>query len=261
MRLFPLSLFLIIIISSYASIKADHDGESDIILEVLNIFDTIPEPIDTVSDFVIVFDSTVGSGRNKMSSEIMSMVKVFYAPKDNEQDPTANVLGYLENAYSEHDYHESGNWVKDYPNYRRYFPYQGDLPSYTDEDFVTPVSGKITSTYGYRPPQHRNHNGVDIKLNTGDTVKCALPGVVTRIGFERRGFGNYLVVAHSGDVETVYAHLNNPIAQPGQKILSGEPIGLGGSTGNSTGPHLHFEIRHQGIPVNPFTWFNFYLNP
>ncbi|MCH5233839.1 MAG: M23 family metallopeptidase [Muribaculaceae bacterium] len=260
MRLFQFSVFLFIMTVCLASSQQGNNTESDIIFDVLNMFDTIPEPADTVSDFVIVYGDYEGKGRNKMSSDIMNVVRTFYAPKNQDIDKTQSVLDYLENAYSEHDYHESGSWVKDYPNYRRYFPYQGELPTFTSKDFVNPISGKITSGYGYRVNRHRNHYGIDIAINIGDTIKCALPGVVTRIGYERGGYGNYVVVAHYGDMETIYAHLNSAIANPGQKILSGEAIGLGGSTGNSTGPHLHFETRLKGMPINPFTWFNLYFD-
>ena len=263
MRLIPLCATFCFIFSCFASLPQKSNEEADLIFGVLNIFDTIdtiPEPVDTVSDFVIIFDPYEGTGRNKMPSDIVNIVKIFYAPKNNEKGNTESVLGFLENAYSEHDYHESGSWIKDSPNFRRYFPYQGELPSYTNKDFVTPVRGKISSGYGYRPTRHRNHYGIDIAIDMGDTIKCALPGVVTRIGYERGGYGNYVVVAHSGDVETIYAHLSESIARPGQKISAGDIIGLGGATGNSTGPHLHFETRLEGRPINPFTWFNFFFD-
>lgn len=239
--------------------------DSSLIMGVLDAIQT-PEPSkgkktpqslgDTIQDFVVVYDTpNVQINVDVVTEDIVSMVKTFYGPKPDEKQSLENVLGFLENAYSEHDYYESGNWEPRPNKYRQYIPFQGELPSYTDKDFISPVSGRLTSGYGYRAMRHRQHYGVDIALNIGDTVKCVLPGVVTKIGYERGGYGHYIVVTHHGDLETIYAHLSRTIAVPGQKVGAGTVIGLGGSTGNSTGPHLHFETRFRGMPVNPFSWF------
>ncbi|MBR1549383.1 MAG: RNA polymerase factor sigma-54 [Bacteroidales bacterium] len=107
-------------------------------------------------------------------------------------------------------------------------------------DFCFPVRNPKTSNYGWR--WQRGHHGVDIGLNTGDPVRCAFPGVV-RVAARMGGYGNCIVVRHPNGLETLYGHLSKINVQPNQPVAAGDIIGLGGSTGNSTGPHLHFECR------------------
>lgn len=112
-----------------------------------------------------------------------------------------------------------------------------------------------TSVFG--PRGYRFHYGVDIKLHTGDTIRSVWDGVVRVVSYDRRGYGNYLVVRHLNGLETVYGHLSRRLVKPGQYVKAGECIGLGGSTGRSTGPHLHFEVRYEGNPINPEELFDF----
>jgi len=107
-------------------------------------------------------------------------------------------------------------------------------------DFCFPVANPKTSNYGWR--WQRGHHGVDIGLNTGDPVRCAFSGVV-RVASRMGGYGNCVVVRHPNGLETLYGHLSKINVQPNQPVTAGDVIGLGGSTGNSTGPHLHFECR------------------
>lgn len=107
-------------------------------------------------------------------------------------------------------------------------------------DFCFPVRNSKTSNYGWR--WNRGHHGVDIRLNTGDPVHCAFSGVV-RVAARMGGYGNCVVVRHPNGLETLYGHLSKINVRPNQPVEAGEIIGLGGSTGNSTGPHLHFECR------------------
>jgi murein DD-endopeptidase MepM/ murein hydrolase activator NlpD len=107
-------------------------------------------------------------------------------------------------------------------------------------DFCFPVCNPKTSNYGWR--WQRGHHGVDIGLNTGDPVHSAFAGVV-RVASRMGGYGNCVVIRHPNGLETLYGHLSKINVQPNQPVAAGEVIGLGGSTGNSTGPHLHFECR------------------
>ena len=252
MRL-PIICFLLLSGGLIFASSQEQNSESTLILEVLSSLDSISSHPESQPDFVTVyFNTPIDKSHN---DEIYKMVKTFYSSEKNQINQE-DVLGFLTNAYSEHDFYESGSWVKKEANQHLYVPYSGELPEYTLNDFFLPVNGQLSSSYGYRPKRHRDHYGVDIAVNMGDTVKCALPGVVTKIGYEKAGYGHYIVVTHSGDLETIYAHLKSTIAFPGQKIKAGEVVGLAGSTGNSTGPHLHFETRYRGMPVNPFSWFN-----
>lgn len=138
-------------------------------------------------------------------------------------------------------------------------PFRGsvaDIPAVYDIDcsgFVQPLDKKmvVTSHFGYRRQFGRNHYGTDLNLNTGDTVRSCFDGKVRIRGYERGGYGHYIVVRHPNGLETVYGHLSRPLAKSGDIVLAGEAIGLGGSTGRSTGPHLHLEMRFMGIALNP----------
>mgnify|MGYP002869826449 CR=1 FL=1 len=115
--------------------------------------------------------------------------------------------------------------------------------------FTLPVPGYITSKFG--PRRYRYHYGVDLKLQTGDSVRCAFDGQVRIVGWDPRGYGHYVVIRHTNGLETVYGHLSTPLVDEDMRIYSGEVLGLGGNTGRSTGPHLHFEFRYLGNAFNP----------
>ncbi|MDO4722839.1 M23 family metallopeptidase [Porphyromonas circumdentaria] len=119
--------------------------------------------------------------------------------------------------------------------------------------FVMPLDGRprLTSSYGYRRRFRRQHKGVDLALRVGDTVRAAFDGKVRIRDYEGKGYGNYVVIRHPNGLETVYGHLSRHLVQKDQIVRAGEPIGLGGSTGRSTGPHLHFETRFMGVDINP----------
>ncbi|MDE7350929.1 MAG: peptidoglycan DD-metalloendopeptidase family protein [Muribaculaceae bacterium] len=123
--------------------------------------------------------------------------------------------------------------------------------------FFRPVPGVITSRFGWRERFQRMHYGVDLHLNSGDTVRAALTGTVDRISYDHDGYGHYVVMSHPDGMETRYAHLQYALVTQGQQIYAGQPVGIGGSTGNSTGPHLHFETRLEGVAVDPTLLFDF----
>ena len=124
-------------------------------------------------------------------------------------------------------------------------------------EFVMPVKGRVTSNYGYRPKFRRMHRGIDLSLKTGDTVRSVMSGRVRIVSNEPNGYGNYVVVRHDNGVETVYGHFSKHIVKKGDYVVAGQAIGLGGSTGRSTGPHLHFEFRYLGLALNPSLIFDF----
>ena len=116
-------------------------------------------------------------------------------------------------------------------------------------------STKITSPFG--PRWRRMHNGLDLKVNIGDTIVAAFDGKVRIVKYERRGYGKYVVISHDNGLETVYGHLSKQLVEENQLVKAGEVIGLGGNTGRSTGSHLHFETRFLGIAINPIYMFDF----
>lgn len=125
-------------------------------------------------------------------------------------------------------------------------------------EFVMPTDRRqVTSSYGYRSRFGRMHYGTDLNVNTGDTIRAAFSGKVRISSYERGGYGNYVVIRHPNGLETVYGHHSRNLVREGTIVRAGDPIALGGSTGRSTGPHLHFEARFMGIPINPEVMFDF----
>ncbi|MCR5351196.1 MAG: peptidoglycan DD-metalloendopeptidase family protein [Bacteroidales bacterium] len=114
--------------------------------------------------------------------------------------------------------------------------------------FVCPYQTKVFSPFGYR--HGRRHQGVDLPLKTGAPVVAAFDGRV-RVSSYSRGYGNLVVIRHENGLETYYGHLSKRSVSVGDWVHAGDQIGLGGSTGRSTGPHLHFETRYQGFAFDP----------
>ncbi|MCH5600200.1 M23 family metallopeptidase [Niabella ginsengisoli] len=124
-----------------------------------------------------------------------------------------------------------------------------------------PHSGPITSRFGYRSNPfsgqgHELHGGIDFKGNTGEQVKSTAKGKVIHAG-RKGGYGNCVIVAHSQNIKTLYGHLSGINVSVNDKIESGTVIGKLGSTGRSTGPHLHYEIHRQNKRIDPFEYLTF----
>lgn len=118
--------------------------------------------------------------------------------------------------------------------------------------FTLPIDSyevRVTSNYG--PRRRRLHKGIDLKVQIGDTIRAAFDGKIRIRNFERRGYGNYVVVRHPNGLETIYGHLSKILVNVNDIVRAGEPIALGGNTGRSTGSHLHFETRFLGQAINP----------
>lgn len=115
--------------------------------------------------------------------------------------------------------------------------------------FVAPTINVITSSFG--PRRYRYHYGTDLRVKVGDSIVAAFSGKVRIIDYEARGYGNYVVLRHDNGLETVYAHLSAVLVMHNQGVKAGELIALGGNTGHSTGPHLHFETRYIGNAIDP----------
>ena len=147
------------------------------------------------------------------------------------------------------------SWTSEFLN-----PYKikiNDLPDSTWIDcrgFVFPVvkstaaNNHVTSGFGAR--RRRYHYGTDIGLKVGDSVVSSFAGTVRIVEYEARGYGHYIVIRHNNGLETLYAHLSKPLVKVNQEVTAGQLIRLGGSTGRSTGPHLHFEFRFLGNAFN-----------
>lgn len=144
-------------------------------------------------------------------------------------------------------------WTHDYPD-----PYRVSLEELPDEialwivdtlsEYKCPHQNDVYSKFGYR--HRRRHQGVDLPLKTGTPVYAAFDGKV-RISKRYKGYGNLVVLRHDNGLETFYGHLSKIYVKDDQWVNAGTIIGLGGSTGRSTGPHLHFETRYKGYAFDP----------
>lgn len=123
--------------------------------------------------------------------------------------------------------------------------------------FVLPTHGGRTSCFGPRGPK-RYHYGIDLRVHMGEPIGAAFSGKVRVTRYDAGGYGNYIVIRHNNGLETVYGHLSEIKVFEGQTVVAGQCIGLGGNTGRSTGPHLHFEMRLLGNPINPEKIIDFF---
>jgi murein DD-endopeptidase MepM/ murein hydrolase activator NlpD len=110
-----------------------------------------------------------------------------------------------------------------------------------------PVQGGLTQEY------HASHHGLDFGVAVGTNVKSTMSGVVKYAGWNDEGYGN-LVIVDNGAYQTYYGHLDKIPVRAGDSVYAGQVIGSSGNTGNSTGPHLHYEVRADGKPINPTTY-------
>ena len=131
-------------------------------------------------------------------------------------------------------------------------------------DYCYPTeSQRITSRFGIRGS--RFHYGIDVGVQYGDTIRTPFSGTVRVATYQRGGYGRYIVITHDNGLESVMAHFSRTLVNEGEQVVAGQPVGLGGSTGRSTGPHLHLEFRLFGNAFNPeklidFNSRNIYLS-
>lgn len=194
-------------------------------------------------DMFSVLEKVIGSNRNTYTSE------------SGDSHAGMDIMDMISGAYVSNGYYETGAW----DNYGRdrHVAVSSILPPLCGICYYYPEWGKLTSRYGYREQFHRMHHGIDIAMRVGDSVRAALPGIVAKVSFEANGYGHYMIIVHDNDIETCYAHLCGCIAAEGQRVEAREVIALSGNSGNSTGPHLHFETRYRGASVDPEAIFVF----
>ena len=147
------------------------------------------------------------------------------------------------------------NWSNDRVRFNAVLPdsFRVDLRGFT----MPTTNTKITDIFGYRPRRRRTHNGIDVKVQKGDTIYAAFDGKVRITSYQRRGYGHYIVIRHNNGIETLYAHLSKKLVKANQNVKAGDPIGLGGNTGRSSGSHLHFETILMGKSLDPALMFDF----
>lgn len=300
MNLSPLTLLLLLIPSflwSYDGGPADRDTSSAVVVydadvEFMPQIGLSPNYYGEVIDSLVLLDTVPVSLVNQLSiykalaqRDPMELPAVIDSIFESEYIPTSSInainlymavmdramdrpsafssyVPYDDSPYPSNVYY--GDWNTQVPN-----PFRNNLSKFDSTltlllvdslyncDFEVPFDGVVTSYFGWR--YGRNHNGIDIDLEVWDPVKAAFPGVV-RVARYYKGFGRVVVVRHYNGLETLYAHLHRFKVKPGDIVEAGEIVGLGGSSGNSTGSHLHFEIRFQGVPIKPSQVINFKTN-
>ncbi|GHT66499.1 hypothetical protein FACS1894110_10280 [Spirochaetia bacterium] len=136
---------------------------------------------------------------------------------------------------------------------------QEDLKLVLGELFIYPIKGRLTSPFGWRDDPisgvRRHHAAMDLAAAMGTPVKAAMDGKVAAVGFNAT-YGNYIILSHANGFQTMYAHLSLTSVKQGANILQGSKLGEVGSTGYSTGPHLHFAVYKNGRAVNPLEYLN-----
>ena len=130
-----------------------------------------------------------------------------------------------------------------------------------DNSLAVPLYGTITSTFGYRndpfTSDYVKHYGIDIAGDKGEEILSAADGEVSFVGVDKNGYGNYLKIKHNDSLVTLYGHCSKITVKKGDKVSKGQPVALVGSTGRSTGNHLHFEMIVNGVPVNAMWYMEF----
>ena len=119
------------------------------------------------------------------------------------------------------------------------------------DEFVNPTDGVLTSTFGMR--DGRNHDGIDVGAASGTDIYAVLDGKVI-LAEAVSGYGNYIIIEHNDGIETAYAHCDSILVSAGEEVKAGQLIAYVGSTGNSTGPHLHFEVKVDGRFCDPLDY-------
>lgn len=174
--------------------------------------------------------------RKNKAVEQMALKNI--AERENYENPSAELYQEWENK-------------RTHATYRLPETYKIDL-----RGFHMPTTSRvITSNFG--PRWGRQHKGLDIKVYIGDTIRAAFSGKVRIVRYEAKGYGKYVVIRHNNGLETVYGHMSAQLVRENQVVRAGQPIGLGGNTGRSTGSHLHFETRLCGVALNPALMFDF----
>ena len=179
-------------------------------------------------------------------------------------EPYLNEEEDIDEFEDEHDAEQSMmfiyfNWMPGYGVYSNFdilkLHYVHDRTIHPDTvvlgTFVHPAKYKATSTYGVKRRRGRRHWGMDIPFPEGTPVVAAFDGIIRVSTYNNGGYGNLVIIRHFNKLETYYAHLSRRLVNPGEMVKAGDTIGLGGSTGRSRGPHLHFETRYLGSHFNP----------
>ncbi|MCI5208856.1 MAG: hypothetical protein D3910_08695 [Candidatus Electrothrix sp. ATG2] len=178
--------------------------------------------------------------RSRMIESVMSRIGVDV--KVGKKNNTANSGGpfiAIDEKYSKNLLSRSDNYIKTIKRMPLGYPMRGRLTS---------GFGRRSDPFNHRPAFHA---GIDIKGQIGRKIKATADGVVKVSSYAKNGYGNYVILRHGNGYETVFAHMSKRLVKQGQRVQRGQVVGQMGNTGRSTGPHLHYEVRYKGKPINP----------
>ena len=247
--------------------------------------------IDSLQSIVLVADRTAGETEapepapvidpEQAAADSVAALRLRLRPTKIESIFDTNGLTVLDTLATENDavqviLYSNNSWkyilnrevAKDSTIFEKYwdtttlFPYKevdmSGMPKSVVIDLVDsltsyhcPYQGSVHPRGKYGPRRRRQHQGVDLPLKVGDPVYATFCGRVRISEYNKGGYGNLVIIRHDNGLETYYGHLSERMVEPNQWVEAGQIIGLGGSTGRSTGPHLHFETRYYGQSFDP----------
>jgi len=185
---------------------------------------------------------------------LFSIPLVASASSEPTKSPDENDSSIVSDENSVSFFDTAGVYINDWDNHVTFrypeagFSPEGTIPLVDSEfGYAFPLEKETTSGFGGR----RRHKGIDIPLETGENIVAAFGGKVRYAKWNTGGFGNLVIIRHPNGLETYYAHLSKIKVKPNQIVQTGELIGLGGSTGRSYSPHLHFEVRYGHVAFDP----------
>ena len=249
--------------TSYFDVILGADSFSDFLLRITLVGDIINHDRDIMNEI-----STLKAGvetakaaivakkeEQESSKELLTTQQSYLDSLASEQQSAMNDLTKDINEYKEAIRQQEEEFKKSAPamatDYKVAKKGTGQL------QWPVPAGGYISSPFGYRSETAiNNHTGMDIAIGTGNAIVAADTGTVSRVIYGNYGYGNYLIVNHGNGMSTLYAHCSKIYAKVGQSVNRGETIAAIGSTGYSTGPHLHFEVILGGTKVNPASYVN-----
>ena len=273
---FFISLFLVSIYS-IGQTNADKDKKKKFV-DFLNI--KVPAIHYAVPDTSVLYDEKGKVNLNKKSNFSFDPTRKDFNVLESPQSDTLKVdpkdFSIVEVDEEMKMNENDSTWIK----IAEYFaiwdnkavnPYRIDVNKFSDTVKIVlydstigrnwcPPLKETFLTDDFGPRRYRWHYGVDLELDTGDSVFAVWDGIVRICKYDGAGYGNYVLIRHFNGMETIYGHLNKSLVQVGEIVKAGDLIGWGGSTGRSTGPHLHFELRYQGYAVDPELFFEFREN-
>ena len=206
--------------------------------------------------FIIVFVKAGSQNKSDITGLLIEYYEFMYSPPESGIEEQAEVSDFA-------CIKAPGNFYEDYSDTRIGFDLLQikEVVSFSFRDSVfapLKIPLRITSEYGEVREKGKIHQGIDFSLTVGDTVYSVFCGEVRIEKYDQEGYGNVVVVRNYNMSETLYGHLDKSLVKNGQKIVVGEPVGIGGNSGTSSGPHLHFEIRSSGYSFNPIVEGKFF---